>query len=151
MGDASLAGRVAQTAAAWQLFLSSPIFGLPTGLGSAFVGDYASDTPLALLAGFGLVGVAAVLAMLLGWIGLVLRRPVGVNWPRATMIGMIVAGVTFASILPIVQDKGLGFAFLLVGAPLLRTLVRSESAGREPVVAERSSGARYNRLVRVTT
>lgn len=147
MGDASLAGWAAQTAEAWRLFLSSPIFGVPTGLGSAFVGDYASDTPLALFAGLGLVGVAAVLAMLLGWIGLVLRRPFGAKWLRAAMIGMLVAGVTFASILPIVQDKGLGFAFLLVGAPLLRTLMGSNPADRGPVVVQRSSGSRHNRLV----
>ena len=133
-GDASLAMRAVQTDTTWRLFLSSPIFGVATGLPSAVgSGDYVSDTPIALLAGYGLVGLAAVLSFMLGWIGVV-RRRLGVKWPRATMIGMLVAAVTYSLILPIVQDKGLGFAFLLVGAPVIRTLLESNADGREPEV-----------------
>jgi hypothetical protein len=47
------------------------------------------------------------------------------------MIGMLLAAVTFSFILPIVQDKGLGFAFLLVGAPVIRTLLESDAVGRQ--------------------
>jgi len=117
-GDASLAGRAAQTETAWRLFLSSPIFGVANGLGGVTAGgDIAGDTPIALLASFGLVGLAAVVALMLGWIGLVLRRPLGAKWPRATMIGMLLAAVTFSFILPIVQDKGLGFRIPSRGCP----------------------------------
>jgi O-antigen ligase len=138
-GDASLAGRAVETATAWRLFLSSPIFGVATGLGSALTsGDPAGDTPIALLAGYGLVGFAAVVAFMLGWIGLVARRRPGTKWPRTTMIGMLIAAVTFSFILPIVQDKGVGFAFLLVGAPLIRTLLEADADGREP---DRGRGA----------
>jgi hypothetical protein len=129
-GDASLASRAAQTDVTWRLFLSSPIFGVASGLSS---GDYISDTPIALLAGYGLVGLAAVVAFMLGWIGL-LRRSMGPKWPRATIIGMVVAAGTYSLILPIFQDKGLGFAFLLVGGPLIRTLLESDANGREPEV-----------------
>lgn len=135
-GDASLASRAAQTDTAWRLFLSSPIFGVANGLTAATAGgDTAGDTPIALLAGYGLVGLAVVVALMLGWIGLALRRPLGAKWPRATMIGMLMAAVTFSFILPIVQDKGLAFAFLLVGAPVIRTLLESDGGGRRAVVA----------------
>jgi hypothetical protein len=134
-GDASLAGRAAQTETAWRLFLSSPIFGVANGLGGTMAGGgTAGDTPIALLAGYGLVGLAVVVALMLAWIGLVLRRPLGAKWPRATMIGMLLAAVTFSLILPIVQDKGLGFAFLLVGAPVIRTLLESDAGGRQAEV-----------------
>ena len=138
-GDASLAMRAAQTDTTWHLFLSSPIFGVATGLPSVASGGYVSDTPIALLAGYGLAGLAAVLAFMLGWIGLVWRG-LGAKWPRATMIGMLVAVVTYSLILPIVQDKGLGFAFLLAGAPVIRTLLESSADAREPEAGQGAFG-----------
>jgi hypothetical protein len=132
LSDASLTMRAAQTENAWRLFQSSPIFGVAAGLPSTLAnGDPAGDTPIALLAGYGLVGLAAVLAFMLGWIGLVWRR-LGVSWPRATVIGMLVAAVTYSLILPIVQDKGLGFSFLLVGAIAIRALLESDADGPDP-------------------
>ena len=50
------------------------------------------------------------------------------------MIGMLVAAVTYSLILPIVQDKGLGFAFILVGALMIRTLLEPAAAGRQATV-----------------
>jgi O-antigen ligase len=141
--DVSLTSRAAQTDNAWRLFQSSPIFGLATGLPTTLAnGDPAGDTPIALLADYGLVGLTAVLALLAGWIGLVFRRPQEPRWPAATMIGMLVAAVTYSLILPIVQDKGLGFAFILVGALVIRTLLEPERAGREATAGRGAFGFR---------
>jgi hypothetical protein len=133
-GDASLAERIAQTGTAWELFLSSPVFGIGTGLGAASAAagaPYSSDTPLALFASLGLVGFLAVIASLGGWLGTVVTRPTTLVWPRATMIGALTAAVTFSFIGAIPTDKGVGFTFLLLGAPLAWTFLAVDSTGHE--------------------
>jgi hypothetical protein len=82
------------------------------------------------------VGATAVTLVTLGWTRLVRRGEGTEMWPRAAMIGMLIAAVTFALILPVVQDKGLSFAFILLGAPVVRTLVEREPRSRrqEPVL-----------------
>jgi hypothetical protein len=126
-GDMSLASRAAQTDTAWHLFLSSPLFGGAISLGGYSVAGYIGDTPIALLAGHGIIGLAAVLALMLGWVRLAFRQRSGIKWPRTTVIGMLLAVLTFAFILPIVEDKGLAFAFILIGAPLIRTLLQPDT------------------------
>jgi hypothetical protein len=131
--DMSVAMRISQTDVAWRLFQSSPIFGIPSGLGVAYRsagGVYATDTPVALFAGLGIAGFLAVLAMLAGWAALARTMSGPAGWPRAAMVGTIVAAVTFALILPIVEDKGVGFSFVLIGAPALRVAILRHPVGR---------------------
>lgn len=137
--DQSIAMRIAQTDVALRLFVANPLFGVASGLGTAYIAlgnSYTSDTPLALLADLGLVGVGALSAFLTGWILLVRPRPVVKQnaWPRWAVIGMILAAVSLMFIGPIVQDKGLGFSFLLLGAPLIRTRVDASELSHGHVI-----------------
>ena len=42
------------------------------------------------------------------------------------MIGCLIAAVSFSLILPIVEDKGIGFSFVLIGAPVVRAMVLAQ-------------------------
>lgn len=151
LADLSLASRLEQTEATWRIFAANPGFGSPLGINAGLAdstADYVGDTPFTLLAGFGLVGGLAAVALLLGWLATVVdRHPASPNaWARPAMIGILVAAATYSLILPIVGDKGLGFAIILVGAPLLASLgLRREdpdAISRAPFTYGRSSDTR---------
>ncbi len=94
--------------------------------------QYASDTPLAMFAGTGIVGAMAMFIVALGWARLVRIRVGTEIWPRASMLGMLTATFTLALILPVVEDKGLSLAFILLGAPVVRTLLERPCADVRP-------------------
>jgi len=137
--DQSIAMRIAQTDVAVRLFAANPLFGVATGLGTAYTAagnSYTSDTPVALLADFGLVGVGAVLAVLTGWLSIARPKPIVEQnaWPRSAVIGMVLAALSLALIGPVVQDKGLGFSFLVLGAPLIRTRIDVSESSHDQVL-----------------
>ena len=139
--DQSYIDRLAQTDAAWEAFLSSPIVGIGPGkpivFETLFEGEQANssvDSPVSVVTKFGLMGILASIAVVLGYIGTVraFRARTGVpTIPQLALIGFGAVVVAWSVLLNPFEDKGfaLGLMLLLaVGAREASEAARAASA-----------------------
>lgn len=122
--DASLRLRWAQTVAAWEIFVSSPIVGRGLGIpipwinvDGTLVNYFLADTPVTVLAKFGLFGI--VIWAAIGWATvLTLRRARCLGRPAAVARSALMGLATgFILLLPFgaqLEDKGTGLALILL-------------------------------------
>jgi len=158
--DQSLQERLAQTNAAWQALIGSPLVGVGTGYGFQWTNSsnqkvvaFTLDTPLVYLAEFGMLGLIPLALLVAAYLGLVR----GLWRQRQRARTEYLALVSFAFVLAVggvqgfpFEDKGLSFGLILVLALGVRGLVHSEQARlQEPetpvegvVHASRSSRSR---------
>lgn len=130
-GDPSFQERIAQTKAAWNVFISSPIVGTGPGHEISWTNSvgreesgYYLDTPVMELAKFGIVGLAVGLV----WIGafaLVIRD--GIRRARDSpevlaLIGYSVILVYSLPLSPPTQDKGTALALIFLIALIIRAM-----------------------------
>jgi hypothetical protein len=146
--DASYRDRIAQSNVAWSVFEEDPLEG--GGPGTVFEwraanGDektaFVLDTPVSFPAKFGIVGLAAIGAVIL-WFATFLRSITSFNHPRTETLALAgYAGVAVvASLLaPPFEDKGFSLGLILILALVLRTSRTPESDGAWP---ERADGSR---------
>jgi hypothetical protein len=137
--DQSLKERIAQTQAAWAVFVSAPVLGAGLGANVRWVNTtgkivegFTADTPVVVLAKFGILGLLLVGS--LAWAGLrTIRDLDAVDGPagpvaRRSWIGFatgIIALTPFGSQL---EDKGASFAVILLLGLAVAAL--RESGGR---------------------
>jgi O-Antigen ligase len=148
--DASYGDRVEQANAAWSVFKKNVLFG--AGPGTHFEwretnGDknssFVLDTPLTFPAKFGIAGLAAIAALVVGYASF-LRSAFRVDHPRVETLALAgYAGVTLiASLLaPPFEDKGFSLGLVLLLALVLRTSRMRESGGAWHERSDSSRGA----------
>jgi O-antigen ligase len=127
-GDASMRERISQTVGAWNVFAANPVVGAGPGLaiewrdweGKPRAG-YDLDSPVLLLAKFGLAGALAAA----GWL-IAFGRVSAAVLPRVReypefvlLVGQIVVFLYASIFSPPMQDKGMSFALMLVLALVL--------------------------------
>jgi hypothetical protein len=127
-GDASMRERISQTVGAWNVFTANPVLGAGPGLAiewSDWVGKaragYDLDSPVLLLAKFGLAGAFAAAGWLIAFGRLsaaVLPRVRG-SPEFVLLVGQIVVFLYASIFSPPMQDKGMSFALMLVLALIL--------------------------------
>jgi O-antigen ligase len=122
--DQSYIDRLAQTDAAWEAFLSSPIVG--TGPGKPIVFETlfegvqentSVDSPVSFLAKLGLMGIVAALALVLGYVGTLraFRARTGVRTiPQLAIIGFGAVVAAWALLLNPFEDKGFALGLMLL-------------------------------------
>lgn len=137
-GDASMRERVSQTLGAWDVFAANPVLGAGPGLAIPWT-DYAGkpqagydlDSPVLLLAKFGLVGALAAMGWLVAFgrlstavIGRIREQPEFV-----LLVGQIVVFLYASIFSPPMQDKGMSFALIFVLALVLNRACHPSGAG----------------------
>jgi O-antigen ligase len=136
--DQSYQERVAQFEVSWEAFLSAPATGI--GPGATFdwqrSGDpwLTLDTPLSFLAKFGLIGVAAVLLLALGYLRFLrnLRRAVGISIPYLALLGYLAVLAGWAVLYVPFEDKGSGMALsILVAVAISEAQKAARTASNE--------------------
>lgn len=148
-GDPSYQERASQTRAAWRAFKAHPVTGAGPGYSfhwTEYTGmersGFTIDSPLAVLAKFGLLGVLLCLATAGESLRVVvarLRDPgVGDSMPLALACFLATAAVTALLVSP-VEDKGFSLAFVLLLAAALPSAEPGEG-GAEAEVGVRSAG-----------
>jgi hypothetical protein len=122
--DDSLRLRWAQTQAAWNIFAGSPLVGRGLGVpipwvntdGRAFA-DFSADTPLAVLAKFGLFGIVMWAALGIATFA-TLRRLGNLGRPgravQSALLGFATGLVVLTPFGPQLEDKGTGLALILL-------------------------------------
>jgi hypothetical protein len=121
--DASMRERISQTVAAWQVFVSDPVLGAGPGLEiewTDYAGDtqrgYALDSPLTLLAKFGIIGAVAAAVWIVAFARfsrVALHRLRG-SAESLILVGFSVVLVYGSLFLPPMQDKGTSFALMVI-------------------------------------
>ena len=122
--DASLQDRIAQTRAAWDIFLTSPVVG--SGLGvlvpwtttsGRVETQFTADTPLLVLAKFGVLGIVLVVVIAAAWL-MTIRRLKGDGWiTRTSRLALVGYGAAIVILTPFgwqLEDKGLGLAVIVL-------------------------------------
>jgi hypothetical protein len=152
----SFQDRLAQTKAAWQAFVGSPLVGVGPGYDfrwtrtSKWVVDaYTMDTPLIYLAKFGLLGLVPLVLFTAAYLRLALelrrRQEARVEYLAVVGFGLVLAVLGMLGC-PI-EDKGASFGLIFVLALGARALVRERPAvdraapvvGRRALIAPRRS------------
>lgn len=122
--DASLQDRIAQTRAAWDLFVSSPIIG--GGLGVAvpwtttsgrLETQFTADTPLLVLAKFGVLGLVLVGVLAGAWLITIRRLKPGGADTQVSRLALVGFGAAIVVLTPFgwqLEDKGTGLAVILL-------------------------------------
>lgn len=119
--DPSYYERAAQTAAAFEDWARAPLFG--TGPAHEVIWRKADgsseatlviDSPLLYPMRFGLIGIAALAAVLLGWLKFIRATPDAVA--RGTLAGTWGVAIAFAILVSPLDDKGFAMALLLAMA-----------------------------------
>jgi hypothetical protein len=122
--DQSMHLRWEQTQAAWNIFVSSPLVGRGLGVpipwidyDGKLVAEFWSDTPIAVLAKFGVFGIAIWAA--LGWATMLTlrrmrrdRRPGSAT--RPALLGFATGLIVLSPFGPQLEDKGTGLALILL-------------------------------------
>jgi len=126
-GDASMRERISQTVGAWNVFTVSPILGAGPGLEVGWIDyagepqrGYALDSPLMLLAKFGIGGLVVAMLWLLAFGRFVKDVPRRVRGsPEWLVLSGEIVVLAYASLFsPPMQDKGTAFALMMVLALL---------------------------------
>lgn len=122
--DASLRLRWAQTISAWNIFISSPLVGRGLGVSipwidvdGSLINYYFADTPITVLAKFGIFGVAIWVAV--GWATIAtLRQLREVGSPgsiaRSALLGFATALVVLSPFGAQLEDKGTALGLILL-------------------------------------
>ncbi len=122
--DASMQDRIAQTRAAWDLFLTSPIVG--SGLGAAVPWttttghldtEFTADTPVLVLAKFGALGLVLVGVLGAAWVITIRRLKPGGRITQTSRLALVGLGAAILLLTPFgwqLEDKGTGLAIILV-------------------------------------
>jgi hypothetical protein len=124
--DASFQERVSQTRAVWTSFLTSPIVGGGLGVPIPWIDPsgvlhtdnaFTADSPILVLAKFGLLGIALVAALL--WAAVVTIRRLGRGGPVTRQAWLATIGLAFGVLLltPFawqLEDKGTALGTILV-------------------------------------
>lgn len=128
LGDASMRERVSQTVGAWDVFAANPVVGAGPGLaiewrdweGKPRAG-WDLDSPVLLIAKFGVVGALAAAGWVVGF-----GRLSAAVFPRirespefVVLVGQIVVFLYASLFSPPMQDKGMSFALMFVLALVL--------------------------------
>ena len=144
--DQSYIERVAQTDAAWEAFRSSPIMGTGPGkpivFETLFQGTQETptvDSPISLLAKFGLLGVLATIATIFGFVQTVraFRRRTGA--PTVAQLALVGFGAVVAAwtlLLNPYEDKGFAIGLMLLLAVTAREASEAASAASETAPRE---------------
>lgn len=123
--DASYQDRSVQTRLAWQTFISEPILG--TGPGHSFewedylgepVVSFQVDTSLSILAKFGIVGIAPILALAIALM-LFLRKAArgsGITVAQAALMSYAALALMISPFSVPLEDKGFSFGLLFLVA-----------------------------------
>jgi hypothetical protein len=121
--DASFQERVAQTIAAWQVFVASPVLGSGPGREISWVNSqdqivrsYNLDTPVMVAAKFGVVGAAVIAAWMLALFRLAWRlvSPARTAWQALALAGFaLLIPYAWLFVVPI-EDKGLAFSLMIL-------------------------------------
>jgi hypothetical protein len=142
--DQSLRLRWEQTRAAWTIFVGSPLVGRGLGVSipwidydGKLIAEYWSDTPIAVLAKFGVFGI--VIWAALGWATIVtLRRMRRVRQTesatRSALLGFATGIVLLAPFGPQLEDKGTGLALILL-LGLWLAVIRTSGPGESRLPA----------------
>ncbi|MDQ6795890.1 MAG: hypothetical protein M3067_13955 [Chloroflexota bacterium] len=137
--DVSLRLRWAQTVSAWNIFLSSPLVGRGLGVpipwidwDGTLVATFSADTPLTVLAKFGLMGIVIWVALAWATISTLRRlrrtgRPGAI--PRAALLGFATGIIVLAPFGAQLEDKGTGLALILLVGLALAVIRSSEREG----------------------
>lgn len=122
--DISMRLRWAQTQSAWNVFISSPLVGRGLGVpipwtdyDGTTVAAFTADTPVTILAKFGLLGI--VMWVALGWATVMtlrrLRRLGPAGWvARSALLGLATGLVALSPFGAQLEDKGTGLALILL-------------------------------------
>jgi len=122
--DVSLRLRWDQTVAAWNIFVSSPLVGRGLGVTIPWINsdgkpviEFSADTPITVLAKFGLLGI--VIWVTLGWATIsTLRRLRQTGRPgsvaRSALLGLATGLVVLSPFGAQLEDKGTGLALVLL-------------------------------------
>jgi hypothetical protein len=156
--DASLQDRIAQTRAAWDSFLTSPLIG--NGLGVVVTWtrtsgrlqtEFTADTPVLVLAKFGVLGFVIVGIIGGAWIITIRRlRPGGeiTQVSRLTLVGYGAATVVLTPFGWQLEDKGTGLALIVLLA-LAFTEARQANILRGPKIFATQMSAQLSALAAV--
>lgn len=143
--DPSLQGRIAQTRAAWDIFVTSPILGAGLGVTVSWTDSqgvliqrFTADTPVLVLAKFGVMGL--VMIAFLGASAVALIRSLGRLRPTSTAARLALVGFTVGilALTPFgwqVEDKGTGLALIALLGYVL-------ASAREPLESREDRDAR---------
>jgi len=127
-GDPSLKERVAQYAAAWSLFASSPLVGVGPGHAIEWIdvsgfdrSAATADTPLVLPAKFGMLGVVVVALMVLAYFRYVVGTVTRLGWvtPNVALVSYLVVLILGLPLGMPLEDKAFSFATALLAAILV--------------------------------
>jgi hypothetical protein len=137
--DASLQDRVAQTRAAWDVFLTSPLVG--SGLGvvvpwtttaGRLETQFTADTPLLVLAKFGVLGLVLVGVLGGAWVITIRRLKHGGEIAQVSRLALVGFGAAIVVLTPFgwqLEDKGTGLAVILL---LALAFTEAHQAGVPP-------------------
>lgn len=137
--DRSLADRLAQTRLSWELLKDAPLTGVGPGYvfgwynkSGIFRESFTTDAALSMLAKFGLLGAAGLLAFLI-MIGKLVRLTAG-RTELAALVGFTAVIIPYLLLGNPFEDKGLAFAllFLLAFALKGRETVCGAATGSSP-------------------
>lgn len=122
--DASLQDRIAQTRAAWDLFATSPIVGGGLGVvvpwtttAGRLETQFTADTPLLVLAKFGLLGLVLVGVLVGAWLGTIRGLKGGGATTQVSRLALVGFGAAIVVLTPFgwqLEDKGTGLAVILL-------------------------------------
>jgi hypothetical protein len=122
--DSSLQDRIAQTRAAWDLFLTSPLIGGGLGIvvpwtrtSGRLETQFTADTPLLVLAKFGVLGLVLVAVLGGAWLITIRRLKKGGGITQVSRLALVGFGVAVAILTPFgwqLEDKGTGLAVILL-------------------------------------
>lgn len=121
--DPSLKERVAQYEAAWRLFASAPLFGVGPGHAIEWIrvsgekwNAFTADTPLVLLAKFGLLGALAMLPLFWAYADTLrkLRPRAGQSVAGLAMVGYATTTIVALPLGFPIEDKGTSLGLILL-------------------------------------
>jgi hypothetical protein len=137
--DISLRLRWAQTVSAWNIFVSSPLVGRGLGVpipwidwDGTLMATFSADTPLTVLAKFGLFGIVIWVALAWATISTLrrLRRTGGPgSFARSALLGFATGIVVLAPFGSQLEDKGTGLSLILLlglALAIIRTIHSDE-------------------------
>jgi hypothetical protein len=137
--DLSLRLRWSETVSAWTIFVSSPLVGRGPGVPIPWINsdgthmaNFFADTPITVLAKFGIFGLAIWAA--LGWATILTLRRLrrlgrGGSVARSAFLGFGTGLVVLAPFGPQLEDKGTGLALILLLGLALSVIRTAEADG----------------------
>lgn len=139
--DRSYLDRLSQNAASWELFRSSPVFGVGPGTSIQWFDSFnrlkestVVDSPLSLIAKFGVFGLVAAIVLAIGYMSSLRRlraRTHGVTVTQLALVGYGAIVLAWSLLQNPYEDKGLAIGLLLLLAVAVREATDSVSQGAQ--------------------